>query len=117
MSFLADECLYYSTVKLLKNHNYDVITLSERKSCGIKDREVAELAKKEQRILITRDMHFCNILKFPPKSYSGIIVLKINPNNATLVHGNLLKFLKKYAINDIKQTLVIINHGRFRIRK
>ncbi len=27
MSFLADECLYYSTVKLLKNHNFNVITL------------------------------------------------------------------------------------------
>lgn len=62
-------------------------------------------------------MHFCNILKFPPEDYNGIIVLKIRPDNTSLVHDNPLKILEKYTKEEIAQTLVIIDHNKFRIRR
>ncbi|MCR4293835.1 MAG: DUF5615 family PIN-like protein [Candidatus Kuenenia sp.] len=117
MKFLADECLYFSTIKLLKNHYYEVVTIKEKGFLGIKNGEVIDLAKKEHCILLTRDMHFCSILKFPPKEHNGIIVLKINPANALKVHDNLLNYLKKYPEKKIKHTLVVIDHNKVRIRR
>lgn len=117
MKLLADECLYLITTVFLRKHGHDVLTIQETGFIGIKNGEVAELANKEKRVLITRDMHFCNILKFPPENYNGIIVLKIRPDNISLVHDNLINFLKKYAKEKIEQTLVIIDHNKFRIRR
>ena len=117
MKLLADECLYLVTTMFLRKHGYDVLTMQETGFIGVKNGEVAELANKEKRTLITRDMHFCNILKFPPENYNGIIVLKIRPDNTSQVHDNLLNFLKKYTKEKIVQTLVIIDHNKFRIRR
>ena len=117
MKLLADECLYLLTTIFLRKHGHDVLAIQETGLIGIKNGEVAELANKEKRVLITRDMHFCNILKFPPENHNGIIVLKIRPDNTSLVHDNLINYLKKYAIENIEQTLVIIDHNKFRIRR
>ena len=73
MKLLADECLYLITTMCLRKHGHDVLTIQETGFIGIENGEVAELANKEKRVLITRDMHFCNILKFPPENYNGII--------------------------------------------
>jgi len=56
-------------------------------------------------------------MKFPPENYNGIIVLKIRPDNISLVHENLINFLKHYAKEKIEQTLVIIDHNKFRFRR
>lgn len=117
MKLLADECLYLITTMFLREYGHDVLTIQEAGLVGIRDGEVAELANKEKRTLITGDMHFCNILKFPPENYNGIIVLKIGPDNTSLVHDNLLNFLDKYTKEKIEQTLVIIDHNKIRIRR
>jgi hypothetical protein len=105
------------TTMFLRKHGHDVLTIQETGFTGVKNGKVAELANKEKRTLITRDMHFCNILEFPPENYNGIIVLKIRPDNTSLVHDNLLNFLKKYTKEKIVQTLVIIDHNKLRIRR
>lgn len=46
---------------------------------GIGNSEVIQLARKEQRVLLTHDVHFSNILLYPPKQHSGIIRIKIHP--------------------------------------
>jgi predicted nuclease of predicted toxin-antitoxin system len=117
MRLFADECLYLMTTMFLRKQGHDILTIQEAGFSGVKNGEVAKLANKEKRILITRDMHFCNILKFPPENNNGIIVLKIRPDNTSLVHNNLLNFLKKYTKEKIAQTLVIIDHNKFRIRR
>ena len=80
MKLLADECLYFLTTTFLRKYGHDVLTIQETGFSGIQNGEVAELANNEKRVLITRDMHFSNILKFPPVNYNGIIVLKIRPD-------------------------------------
>lgn len=117
MKLLADECLYHKATIFLRKLGYDVLTIQETGFIGIKNGEVAELANKEECTLITRDMHFCNILEFPPENYNGIIVLKIRPDNISQVHDNLLNFLNKYTKEKIVQSLVIIDHNKFRIRR
>jgi len=61
--------------------------------------------------------HGHDVLTIQETGLNGIIVLKIRPDNISLVHENLINFLKKYAKEKIEQTLVIIDHNKFRIRR
>lgn len=41
------------------------------------DIEIMDYAKKDNRILITKDLGFANIMIFPIESHHGIIVLRL----------------------------------------
>lgn len=117
MRILADECLYFNTTTFLRGHGYDVLTVQEAGLSGSINGQILEFASKERRILLTRDSHFCNILKFPPKDHNGVIVIKINPTIVSGVHSVLLNFLRNYSQNQIERTLVVIDQKKFRIRR
>jgi len=93
------------------------LTVQEAGYSGIKNGELIGLANNKKRVLISRDMHFSNILKFPPKNHYGIIVLKITVINVNKVHANLLNILEEYTNKKIERSLFIVDHNKFRIRK
>jgi predicted nuclease of predicted toxin-antitoxin system len=66
--FLADECIFEFTVKFLRSKGLDVTTIRQIGLCGAKDREVLSKAQEMGAVLITRDMDFCDIRKFPPSA-------------------------------------------------
>ena len=90
MKFFIDECVYKVTADFLVQAGHDVKTVQQAGSSGFKNGQVLSQAISEQRIFLTRDMHFSNILLFPPQKSFGIIVLKIKPEIVTEVHHVLL---------------------------
>jgi len=117
MKFLADECIYVATVKLLRDLGYDVISIKELNLSSLSDEKVLELAKKENRLLITFDQEFGNIFKFPLGTYPGIIIIKVKPQTIENTNSVLQKFLKKTSLEIISKALVIIDKRKTRIRK
>jgi predicted nuclease of predicted toxin-antitoxin system len=69
LRFLADENIFPSTLQLIRSKGHDVLDIKEANFNGITDAEVIELARKEDRVLLTLDMHFTNI--FLPFSNPG----------------------------------------------
>jgi len=94
MKFLADHCVFGKTVRLLREHGHDVLTLQDLGKTASPDEVVLELAQKETAVLITCDREFGSLLLYPPERYSGIIVLKITASNQSQVHRFLLDFLQ-----------------------
>ncbi len=117
MRFLADECVYRITVEILREHEHDVVTVQEAGLAGEADDVVLARAVAERRILITNDMHFSNILLFPPARHLGIIVLKIRPHVLERVHAVLLRFLDTTDPAKMTKTLAIIDRNKRRIRR
>ena len=72
---LADENIPLELIRKLSKERFDI----KKVRLGSKDKQIFELAKLEDRALLTLDKHFLNKLKFPPKESSGIIFLKIHP--------------------------------------
>jgi predicted nuclease of predicted toxin-antitoxin system len=52
LKLLSDENIFPSTLELLRCHGLDVKDIKEMKLCGINDKEVMELARREDRLLI-----------------------------------------------------------------
>jgi predicted nuclease of predicted toxin-antitoxin system len=117
MKLFADECLYYVTVEALRVWGHDVITTQETKLVGQIDEVQLQEAVKQQRVLITNDLDFSNIRRYPPANHCGIIVLKIRPAVLKDVHIVLEKLLQNRSQERLNKTLAIVDRNKYRIRR
>ena len=76
MRFIADENIPNALILAIRRKSYSIKDIKEENLIGISDQELLAIAKKEQRIIITFDKDFTNLLQFPLKSHSGIMVLR-----------------------------------------
>jgi len=113
MKFLIDENIRIEIMDFLTEKGHDV----KRVPCGMENGDVMSLATNEQRILITHDIHFSNILIYPPAKYSGIIRIKIHPPTLEKITNALSNLLGKISSNEFKKKLFILEEDKFRIRK
>jgi predicted nuclease of predicted toxin-antitoxin system len=116
MRIYADECVFRVTTETLRQSGHDVVTAQELHMGGHEDDAVIMAATGDNRIFLTNDMHFSNIVAYPPSKYAGIIVLRIRPRNQARVHSNLLRFLGNKEASALAGSLVIIDQNKWRIR-
>jgi hypothetical protein len=71
----------------------------------------------EERILLTFDKHFANILIYPPKSHHGIIRIRIHPPLIDDLIRALDQLMKKFDLNAIGGSLIVLEREGFRVRR
>ena len=113
MKFLIDENIRKEVIEFIKDLGYDVLISSG----GTSDEEVAKIAQKENRIILTHDIHFANILIYPPNQFPGIIRIRIHPPNPEVIISSLKNLFQKLPLSEIDEKLVILEEGGFRIRE
>ncbi|MBM3253123.1 MAG: hypothetical protein FJZ16_02575 [Candidatus Omnitrophica bacterium] len=114
MKFLIDENICLEVIEYLNAQGYDV----KKVPSGIKNGEVIKLALKDKRILITSDVHFSNILMYPPHKYCGIIRLKIHPPSAKKEIAAIKRLLLKFpSFTHLNKRLLVLEETDLRIRK
>lgn len=113
--FLTDENIFPSIVSFLRSRRFDVKDIREQALRGAPDEKVASLAQAEQRILLTFDKHFANILRYPPPMYYGLIRIRIHPPVLDVVLGALQSFLDGFNLENIKGKLVVLEREGYRI--
>ncbi len=116
--FVIDEDMPRSTGKILKDNGNDVKDIQDYGLRGASDDEVYQFAQSNQAVLITGDMGFGNILRFPTGSHFGIVIINF-PNTMTTyeINRQLLERFKDSAESDFKGNLIIIEPSKGRIRK
>lgn len=116
MKLILDADIPRSFLSQLKNKGFDVIDVRDISKVALNDEEIFRLACKEKRILISRDLDFSNILHYPPKDSSGIIVLRTYLLPKEEMFGILLKALQ-FPEDRLQGTLVIAQRDRLRFHK
>lgn len=117
MKIFADECVYAVTTKMLRDWGHDIETAQEAGLSGREDNDLLQYAVSKDRILISIDMDFSNALRYIPSSHRGIIILKIRSSNIENVHQVLRQFLDGKTEDEIHQSLVVVDHSKYRIRR
>jgi hypothetical protein len=74
-------------------------------------------ARKEERILLTSDKHFANILTYPPHSHYGIVRIRIHPPLIDDLIRALDQLTKKFDLNAIEGSLIVLEREGFRVRR
>jgi predicted nuclease of predicted toxin-antitoxin system len=117
MRLVIDENVSYGVVERLRMSGHDVvIAIAEMPERGMTDDDVYALAVREEAVLVTRDYHFTNPVRFSAEKTNGIIYIR---------HGNLKSeeeirlvdhFLRAYDKKLFRGKLVTLYHESVRIR-
>jgi predicted nuclease of predicted toxin-antitoxin system len=115
MKFLVDECVGPTVTKWLKQNNYDAISIYDDLS-GVSDDFVLKKAFLENRILITSDKDFGEMIFKNKMQHCGIVLLRLiteQPSNKIRV---LEAVLKNYA-QELFGNYVVVTETTVRIIK
>ncbi len=104
--FLADENVSRSLTNFLRKLGYDIKDIKEERLFGILDEEIIRLAKKEDRIIITHDKEFGNILNNPTK-FTKIIIIRYSDQSPDNVIKKFNLDLSKIK-NKIEKAIIIL---------
>jgi predicted nuclease of predicted toxin-antitoxin system len=115
MKFLIDASMPYSTKPTLEKEGYDIVDIRDILPPATPDSIVHNSAKRENRLLVTRDHDFLNIVLYPPAQTPGIIVLKVRQLGAKAINALLLNFLKRVPESHFKNALVVLEPHRYRV--
>jgi len=116
MKFKLDENFGTRTQQIFKQKGHNVHTVLDENLKSTPDSNLYEICCREQRCLVTLDLDFTDVVRFPPKNGSGIAVIR-QPRNFSLPILEMLihQFLETLETMSIEGNLWIIEPGRIRI--
>lgn len=115
MKYLADENIEKPIVDWLRDKGEDVYYVPEE-SPSLKDSEIINIAKEENRILLTNDKDFGELVFRQKKVPKGVILIRA-ANQSSSNKLELIKDLLKKAEKEIEENFVVVNEAGIRIRK
>lgn len=117
MKLFLDENIPRLAVNELKTLGFEVEHASEVGLKGANDRLIAEYAKKQMAILITKDLEFGSLIVYPKGTHYGLIVLRL-PNYFTAenVVRVLKDFIKNVELHDLIGKMIVLELHKYRIR-
>jgi predicted nuclease of predicted toxin-antitoxin system len=116
MKVVVDENVSYRVVERLRLTGHEVISISELPHRGISDEEVYTLALSEPAILITRDYHFTNPVRFPTEKTAGIIYIRYGNLRSEEEVAIVQNFLNAYNPQTFRGKLVTLYRDSMSIR-
>lgn len=116
MKVKLDENLPLCLVELLAGRGHEVDTVVQEGLAGRTDRQVAEAARREGRMIVTADRGF-PALAAHPEGHPGVIVLKLADQSVPRVEAALLGLLDAHPLQELVGSTVIVMAARIRIRR
>lgn len=118
MKFKLDENFGTRTQQMFRTQGHDVLTVRDQNLQGSADRHLYEICLAEQRCLVTLDLDFSDVLRFPPQQAHGIVVIRV-PHNPTLplLEQLIRQFLNTLETMSVDKKLWIVETGRTRVHQ
>ena len=112
-----DENMPIDAVELLRQAGHECHTVYDEQLSGAADERLMALCRNEQRVLLTLDLDFADIRRYPPAESAGIVVLRPAEPDAERVLRLLARALQVVETEPIEQRLWIVEEDRIRIRR
>lgn len=118
MKFKLDENFGTRTQQLFLASGHDVSTVGSQELCGCPDRQLFEICGQESRCLVTLDIDFGDVTRFPPDRSAGVVVLRL-PRNPTLpiLESLVGAFLRALGDRPLAGRLWMVEPGRIRVHQ
>ncbi len=117
MRFLADMGISMRIVEWLRSNSHDVIHLREQNLYSLPDNEIFDKAIKENRIILTFDLDFGEIVALSKSRQISVILFRLRNTTTHFVIKRLDTVMAESATLLEEAHIVIIEENRYRIRK
>ncbi|MGH3504494.1 MAG: DUF5615 family PIN-like protein [Nocardioidaceae bacterium] len=117
MDFLADENIPIASVRRLREAGHDVVAVTQE-SPGIPDDEVLTRAVREERVLLTFDSDYGQLVYGPENAHApraGIVYFRFVPTHPDEPAEHLLGVVKEASL-PLTEHLTVVERGRIRQR-
>jgi predicted nuclease of predicted toxin-antitoxin system len=118
MRFKLDENLGSRTAHLFAEADHDVETVLQERLSGASDEIIFRTCLLEDRCLISLDLGFADVVRFPPHKTAGLAVLRL-PKGASLrlLERFVRDLLTMVAVEPIAGRLWIVEAHRIRVHE
>jgi predicted nuclease of predicted toxin-antitoxin system len=118
VKFKLDENLGTRTLQVFVGAGHDVQTVRSEGLQGRADDTIYDVCRVEQRCLVTLDLDFSNVLRFPPGSTAGIVILRPSRNVSLETLAALARdVIRMVAVQPVEGKLWVVEPGRIRIHE
>jgi len=114
LRFLADECCDTGLVASLREDGHDVLYVLERKP-GVSDDEILFEGYNEERIIVTEDKDFGELVYRLKKPSKGIILIRMDVKERQMKWLRLKKLIENYE-ERLPGHFVVIDNQKYRFR-
>ena len=117
MKFLADMGVSMTVVRNLQKAGYEAIHLSEEGLQRLRDREIMEKARQEERIVLTFDLDFGDLLATSSAPLPSVIIFRLQNTLPPFVTARLLEVLSECSEDLETGAIVMVEDSRYRLRQ
>ncbi|MCL6614147.1 MAG: DUF5615 family PIN-like protein [Firmicutes bacterium] len=118
MHFKLDENFGTRTRKLFEDAGHQVETVLSEGLQGCSDQRLLDVCRAEKLCLVTLDIDFADVRRFPPADTYGLVVIRLPRNPSLTVLENLVRqFLSALSKISVEKMLWIVEWGRIRIHQ
>lgn len=117
LAFKLDENLSRHLKSELAVLGLDSLTAADEGLLSHPDAEIAAAARHEERVLLTLDLDFANVIKYPPGSHPGIVLFRPSTLGPRAVNRFIVTFLREYDLTAVSGCLLVVEPGRVRVRR
>jgi predicted nuclease of predicted toxin-antitoxin system len=106
-----------SMVTALRGGEHNVVHLRERKLERLSDNKILELAKAEERIVLTFDLDFGDLMAASGDALPSVIIFRLRDERPISVNPRLIDAIHARREELISGAIVVIENNRHRIRR
>ena len=117
MNFVADAGISARTVEFLREQGHDVVHVRDIGMQRAKDSEILELARSQDRIVLTFDLDFGDLLALGLSDKPSTIIFRLDDETAESVNTNLLTVLAQTESDLRDGALILVQEFRYRVRR
>lgn len=116
MRFLADMCVSLRVVEWLRTRGDDVVHLREQGLQRLPNGDIFEKATAEDRIVVTFDLDFGEIVASSRGSRTSVVVFRLRNTRTEQVIARLERVLDESSAALDRGAVVIVEDSRHRVR-
>ena len=116
MKIKLDENLPTALTELLRAAGHDAVTVADEALSGSNDPKVLQVATSESRTLLTFDLDFADIRRYPVGSHAGIVVFRLHDQRWAVLEPPARRLIESGLLDRLQSGLAIVDESRVRIR-
>jgi predicted nuclease of predicted toxin-antitoxin system len=116
MKLKLDENLSRHLKPVLTALGHDTLTAADENLLSRPDTEIAGAAKHENRMVLTLDIEFADLRKYPPGSHPGVILFRPLSLSPLSVNKFITDFMRRTDLEKLAACVAVVDPVHVRIR-